>query len=144
MIEQTIVGGGSLFPPLPPLSKGHVGVSPQGFCYTDFWEVPLVAVWRATSDLHDSLTPSGSQRREPALQGIGCNWCEEGGRPAGLVEAGRECGRVCVLQSVLLAWIPGVATRLITALTFQTADAHTLNWLINKKEIKNLAYCKFM
>lgn len=84
-------GGWCLSP--PPLSKEHVGGSPHGFWYADFWEVPWVAVGRATSDLPDSVTPSGSQRQEPALQGIGCNWCEEGRQPAGDVELGRECGR---------------------------------------------------
>lgn len=69
-------------PCLPWLAEGHVGVALQGFRHRDFWEMPGVAMGRTTSDLPDSVTP-GSQKEGLALQGIGCNWCEEGGRPAG-------------------------------------------------------------
>lgn len=129
-LEQTIVDYNCGDACLPTTAWGSCGchpAGPQGFRRTaeNFWEMPGVAVGRVTSDLPYSVTP-GSQREGLALQGIGCNWCAEGGRPAtaaGSREGGRDGGETwCPREtheweswwglwsvstgSMVLVWIP--------------------------------------
>lgn len=94
-----------------------------------------------------SNLPPGSQGEGAALQGIGCNWCEEGGSPAGVVgtwKGGTEgkpvvpertdegsglCPPLC--GSGLDPRSGSMAETVGQSLDCSNCWQHLLNWLVN-------------